>query len=577
MDLEIANISEATKRNWSKLNPDRLDKLTSRANKSCSTKRVLPGNVKEIGRIKDFVDTLVLMNESVGNIIYSLCLQKISLSGSACNIQRFIGEYSSFKDLKISMPEELLYDGAADWIGYVYQSLLTEGDRNVRGVYYTDKNIVSRMMGQISLNSDETLFDPCCGSGAFLMGCNSSSLSQLYGIDMDPIAVMIAKVNLISKYKDDNSYPNIFCGDYLAGSDDKILSDIFIHKFDYICTNPPWGNMKNMNYSNDIVVSGEKSSLFLVKAFSQLKESGKLNFLLPSSLLKIKVHKDIRHFILTQANILSLTLYSEKFNGVFTDFFSIVIGKETSGCPHNYTVSCNGNIISATTAQVDSFCTIETKTFEDEEILRYVDQKCYDTLVNSKWALGIVTGDNKNKVKQEYFEGGEVLYIGKDINKYFLSEPAHYICYDRSNFQQCAKDEMYRSKEKLVYKFISKSLCFAYDDTGSLFLNSANILIPKIKGMSIKTVMAFLNSELFSFYYSRRFLDIKILKGNLEILPFPKITKAQNRKLELLVDDIIQRKSNNYSLVDEYVYSLYDMPENYIEHIKNVVDGTFRK
>ena len=89
--------------------------------------------------------------------------------------------------------------------------------------------------------------------------------------------------------------------------------------------------------------------------------------------------------------------------------------------------------------------------------------------------------------------------------------------------------------------------------------------------------MAFLNSELFSFYYSRKFLDIKILRGNLENLPFPKITKAQDKKLEILVDEIIQRKTNDYSLVDEYIYSLYNMPKNYIERIKSVADGTFRK
>lgn len=38
---------------------------------------------------------------------------------------------------------------------------------------------------------------------------------------------------------------------------------------------------------------------------------------------------------------------------------------------------------------------------------------------------------------------------------------------------------------------------FAYDDTSSLFLNSANILIPNIPGMSTKTVLAFLNSSLY--------------------------------------------------------------------------------
>ena len=95
----------------------------------------------------------------------------------------------------------------------------------------------------------------------------------------------------------------------------------------------------------------------------------------------------------------------------------------------------------------------------------------------------------------------EKIYTGKEIKPYFLEQARHYIFYQRQALQQTAKEEYYRAKEKLVYKFISKKLVFAYDNTGSLFLNSANILIPSIPNMSIKTVMAFLNTPLYQFLY----------------------------------------------------------------------------
>ena len=132
-----------------------------------------------------------------------------------------------------------------------------------------------------------------------------------------------------------------------------------------------------------------------------------------------------------------------------------------------------------------------------------------------------------------------------------------YIKYNRADFQQCAKDEFYRAKEKLVYKFVSSHLCFTYDNKQRLFLNSANILIPEVEGMSVKTVLAFLNSSLFNFLYVKRFNDLKILKGNLSTLPFPKITAEQDEKLSALVDSALGGDKEAPKAIDNLIYSLY--------------------
>ncbi len=94
-----------------------------------------------------------------------------------------------------------------------------------------------------------------------------------------------------------------------------------------------------------------------------------------------------------------------------------------------------------------------------------------------------------------------------------------YLRYDRNALQQVAPDAIYRAPEKLVYKFISDKLVFAYDASGSLFLNSANILVPAIPSMSAKAVMAFLNSTLFQFVYAKLFGKVRTRKENLIELP----------------------------------------------------------
>ena len=118
-----------------------------------------------------------------------------------------------------------------------------------------------------------------------------------------------------------------------------------------------------------------------------------------------------------------------------------------------------------------------------------------------------------------------------------------------------------------MYKFVSGNLCFTYDDKQRLFLNSANILIPDVDGMSAKTVLAFLNSALFNFLYTKRFNDLKILKGNLSTLPFPKITAEQNKQLTALVDRALNGDKEAQTEIDSLIFSLYEFAPEEIDLI----------
>lgn len=57
----------------------------------------------------------------------------------------------------------------ADLLGLVYQCLLSEGHKIRTGYYYTPKAVVDWMLGGFSFANGETLLDPCCGSGSFLL------------------------------------------------------------------------------------------------------------------------------------------------------------------------------------------------------------------------------------------------------------------------------------------------------------------------------------------------------------------------------------------------------------------------
>lgn len=572
------DFSFATARNWSRLNVDTSSKLTTRANKRLSKKTIMPmeyfsnnNNISIVSEILTFVNE---HNLDTSSVIYTLAIKQLEIAGiyNLQHVQNVIQNYHYTINqglYQFSIPND-----ERDFLGLIYQSILMEGEKNKIGSYYTPYNVVRNMTCTLSFDNNETLLDPCCGSGSFLLELNAKP-NQIFGFDNDEIAVFICKINLLLKYKTDIFTPQIFCLNFIDKSD-KFLS-IFNLKFDYIITNPPWGAICNDTECISEITSKESFSYFFVKAFTYLKKNGQIRFLFPESILNVKAHKDIRSFILDNGTINSITLYNGMFSGVITHYVDIEV----------YNIKDN-RLINVYTPEklfvIDkrSFYATENLVFNfqnnlDFEIIKKVDSCKQYTLKNSIWALGIVTGNNKNNLLKEHITGSEHIYTGKEIFPYHLAKPQNYIIYNRKNFQQVAREEYYRADEKLVYKFISNKLVFAYDNTQSLFLNSANILIPNIPNMSTKTVLAFLNSEMFQYLYNVLFFEIKILKGNLCELPFPKITKEQDCLLSDYVQKVIDGENQYIEIIQDTIFAIYEITTEQKRYIKEKLNGTFNK
>ena len=558
-------ISKATEYNWKKLNSDSKEKLTKRANKTRSKKRIIATNYLDDPKANMLLKNVMEIESSVENIMYTLAYSALSQNDilQRKHVKDFLQKYSHLEQVPIDIPADT-WDSDNDILGFIYQSLITEGERNITGQYYTCKSVVEYIVGDKPLSDTETFLDPCCGSGAFLMAVKTNNPNNLYGFDINPIAVMIASVNLLIKHKDKEFFPHIFCLDFLSkdlfSSDDRKELPF---KFDNIYTNPPWGSDKEGLYIHNYpsIKSKERASMVISESLYRLTDTGTLYFLLPTSLLKIKTHNDIRKLILADTTIQQIDLYNNRFDGVFTDYFSIKINPAKT-TTQTYVVTSDGgnaNITLSAADRTSGNIALETFNSLDNSIIEKMESSCHDRLSHSLWALGIVTGDNKNKVKKEKAEGLEPVYAGKQVDPFKLQDESSYILFDPENFQQCAKEEFFRAPEKLIYRFIAKYPIVAYDDKQCLCLNSANILIPHLDTISVKSVAALLNSTLYHYYYSLKYSDIKVLKGNLQELPFPKLTKKQDKGLSALVSDI---QSSTFSLtyqqqLDKEVYSIF--------------------
>jgi len=579
LDNLDCGISAETRKNWERLNTKTNDRLLARANKRKSQKRIVPleyfTDKKNVQFVQNILDIVDVNNHSIISVVLSLGIKLLKIFGiyGKEHVSSVLRDYSGIELIK-DLVDVDLPKNEYDLLGIIYQSYLKEGKKNIIGSYYTPQSIASNMTKKFDFSCGQEFFDPCCGSGSFLLSLNVSNPEQIYGIDNDAVAVLIAKINLLIKYKDNVFYPNVYCLDYLRGYSLIQQNKIFLKKFDYIATNPPWGAMdSNWGTDSNEISSKETFSCFFVKSFQQLKRGGTIRFLFPESILNVKTHKDIRSFILDKAGLISITSYDNTFTGVTTNYVDIECG-ESADKEHFYLHSTEKKSI----VSFESIYETENRVFNllhdnDISIVHTVKKKGVYFLQNSEWALGIVTGNNKDKLFSECGDGMEPIYTGKEISPYRLKPVRNYLIYDRKTFQQVAKEEMYRAPEKLVYKFISSKLVFAYDRNRSLFLNSANILIPKIPGMCVRAVLAFLNSMLFRFMYMKLFGEVKILKGNLCELPFPEISREEDCTLSKLVDCILAGDDSKREKIDKFIYSLYGFTEPEIMYIERCVNG----
>ena len=580
----LKTISKATRNNWQRLHTDASGRLTSRANKMLSTRRIMTTSYAASSVAVQLLKLVNEMPHPVGNVMYSLC-RSCLLYHRLWDKPHVRQAFSAFRYHVVdgvNVPEQAWTD-ESDVLGFVYQSLLTEGERISNGCYYTSLAMVNDMLDDLTLASGETFLDPCCGSGAFLLRVRTANPSNLYGIDNDAVAVMIATTNLLVKYSDVVFTPHIFCADFLS-------NDFRVSSFtptlpspDYIYTNPPWGADKEIAHQacfSDLKTN-ERASLFLMRSLAIVKPTGRVGFLLPASLLKIDRHLGLRKFIIEHTGIIRLSLYPTRFNGVFTSCFSIVLSPLKAES-QRYSLKSDNNSCEVVLTLDDRRCgriVFMPLSPIDQAIVDKMERHRHDDLSHSQWALGIVTGDNRRRVLSKADHHVEPVITGRDIQPYCISEPSAYLQYEPQAFQQSAPEHLYRAPAKLVYRFIAPYPVVAYDPCQRLCLNSANILIPSVEGLSALSVMALLNSSLYRFYYQLHFPDLKVLQGNLRKLPFPLLKPKEDAWLSNMAEQMTMSGATQDMLneTDAYVCKLFGLSTAETEHILRSVTLTQEK
>lgn len=482
----------------------------------------------------------------------------------------------------------LKYVKGEDTLGLLYLSLRRLSDKKKSGSYYTPFFAVDTLISSIDITGKK-VFDPACGTGNFLIRLpDDHLLSSVYGSDIDEIAVKLTRINLAMKYgvNDKKSLEiikkNIVVRDFIF-SDDAPSCDVLLG-------NPPWGysfsskeagRIKELYSSAKTSGKPESFSLFIEKALNKVSPLGNVSFVLPEALLDADFHEDIRTVILKKAKVQKLHYLNEIFEKVQCPCIILTLNKAMAGKEHSEAIKVlKYQKIRASLSLTDSYQVssdrISKKSFhilandKEFEVLQKIRSVQHFTLKDkADFALGIVTGSNKEFLEDAPKDGYEDILKGKDIHKYYYDKADSYISFAPDKFQQVAPVKYYRASEKLIYKFIANEPVFAYDNKCTLTLNSANIVIPRVPDYSALYIMAILNSPVMSFYYRHTYKSVKVLRSAIEDLPIPCCDPKTMTEISELAREIALESAQNSANVEQLnarILDLYGISANELDN-----------
>lgn len=244
--------------------------------------------------------------------------------------------------------EENWYMMEGDFKGAVYESILEKNGQDKKsgaGQYFTPRALIQAIVEVVNPKITETVADPACGTGGFLLAAYEHMKSQskdvekqqflknnaLFGADNTSLVVTLASMNLYLHDIGINKSP-IAYQDSLIDTSDRM--------FDVILANPPFGTRPQGSVEvavsrPEFVKTSDNQVNFLQHIMSIVKRGGRVGVVLPDSVLTdMGATEKVREKLLKEFNlhtILRLPTGIFYANGVKTNVLFFEKGKPTKG------------------------------------------------------------------------------------------------------------------------------------------------------------------------------------------------------------------------------------------------------
>jgi type I restriction enzyme M protein len=218
-------------------------------------------------------------------------------------------------------------------MAHLYESMLREmrdaaGDS---GEFYTPRPVIRFMVQQVDPTIDQTVLDPACGTGGFLVealehlkpavrtGQQLRTLHEnLRGVEKKPLPYLLGMMNLVLHGV---GQPKITRANALARPITEIRRS---ERVDVILTNPPFGGEEEKSIQAGFPAdkrTGETVWLFMQLVIRQLKDGGRCGIIVPNGVLFADgVGARIKRELLTECDLHTVVRLPD---GVFAPYTSI--------------------------------------------------------------------------------------------------------------------------------------------------------------------------------------------------------------------------------------------------------------
>ncbi len=431
---------------------------------------------------------------------------------------------------------------------------------------------------------------------------------NLYGVDINPFATQLTVMNLLLK---DLDHPtgeiNVIEGNSLDKTYDGLDMDILetqtplarvsgIDKrvslvrllrnrpFDIVASNPPYitvwgidGKTKAYLQKNYQCARGRFNifTVFLERALELIGAGGRLGFVVPEGLLTNIEYQPVREYILANCRILRITTLPRDTFAASVDTIVIILEKEND--EHKRRANQVGVTLSRNSLSIaqapshylnqDLFVSNEYKMFlilltpELESIYKKVHSGTVPLKKLVEIQQGIIySGLPKEKVFANSKLDKDYVKIldGRDIaryqNNYSSKAENRYLKYGK-HLHRPREDRLFLAPEKLLLQRKSINLVATYDNEQFFALNTLYILIPRQTKdeVSLKYLLALLNSSLMNWVYSKTWVGWQVTIPALDILPIKVADTHKQQRLDRLVGEILalNKQVNDSAFVDQ--------------------------
>lgn len=194
--------------------------------------------------------------------------------------------------------EENWYMMEGDFKGAIYEGILEKNGQDKKsgaGQYFTPRALISAIVDVIDPKITETVADPCCGTGGFLLAAYEHMRKQskdvekqkflknnaLYGADNTSLVVTLASMNLYLHDIGVNKSPIAYKDSLIENTDDM---------YQVVMTNPPFGTRPQGSVEvsanrPEFIKTSDNQVNFLQHIMSIVKTGGRVGVVLPDSVL----------------------------------------------------------------------------------------------------------------------------------------------------------------------------------------------------------------------------------------------------------------------------------------------------